>query len=677
MKNRIDRNLRMGYGFSIIILLLVGVISYFSLTSMLKSNRAVTHSSDVMQKLESLLSAMKDAETGQRGYLLSGQANFLQPYSGAYAEAGKLNKELIQQTKDNPVQQRNMDAISRILRTRLGVLQLMIAKKEKGEAITAIDLDAGKAAMDTLRSVIAKAKKGEQLILKEHTVSLEHYTAIAPILILFALVLAILITIYSFRKVTADISEKERLRLGIVQRDEETQALNEELTAANEEITAANEELTSINEELLAAREELAIANVSLEQRVHERTQALQKSEQVTQALNEELTAINEEMAATNEELLATNEELSESRQLLLETLNEVRAGEERSAKLAAIVASSDDAIIGKDLDGIVTSWNRGAEQIFGFTESEIVGQPVLKLIPEDRHYEEPIILGRLRNGEKIDHYETIRRRKDGTLINVSLTISPIHDREGKVIGVSKIARDVTEQKRDDQRKSDFIGMASHELKTPLTSLIALIQVLQIKLKGSSDDFVRNALAKAAQQGGKMTSLINGFLNVSRLESGKLVIEKQTFDLTDLVGEIIGDVSMTANAHSFVFDPVSEVKVIADRDKIGAVISNLLSNAVKYSPKGKLVTVTCERNNKEIVVSVKDEGIGIKPQHQAKLFDRYYRVPSEHTRHISGFGVGLYLSAEIIERHDGRIWVESEKGAGSTFYFILPLAEDL
>jgi signal transduction histidine kinase len=204
-----------------------------------------------------------------------------------------------------------------------------------------------------------------------------------------------------------------------------------------------------------------------------------------------------------------------------------------------------------------------------------------------------------------------------------------------------------------------------------------LIQVLQIKLKGSSDDFVRNALAKAAQQGGKMTSLINGFLNVSRLESGKLVIEKQTFDLTDLVGEIIGDVSMTANAHSFVFDPVSEVKVIADRDKIGAVISNLLSNAVKYSPKGKLVTVTCERNNKEIVVSVKDEGIGIKPQHQAKLFDRYYRVPSEHTRHISGFGVGLYLSAEIIERHDGRIWVESEKGAGSTFYFILPLAEDL
>jgi PAS domain S-box-containing protein len=677
MKNRIDRNLRMGYGFSIIILLLVGVISYFSLTSMLKSNRAVTHSSDVMQKLESLLSAMKDAETGQRGYLLSRQANFLQPYRGAYAEAGKLNKELIQQTKDNPVQQRNMDEILRILSTRLGVLQLMIAKKEKGEAITAIDLDAGKAAMDTLRSVIAKAKKGEQLILKEHTVSLEHYTAIAPILILFALVLAILITIYSFRKVTADISEKERLRLGIVQRDEETQALNEELTAANEEITAANEELTSINEELLAAREELAIANVSLEQRVQERTQALQQSEQVTQALNEELTAINEEMAATNEELLATNEELSESRQLLLETLDEVRAGEERSAKLAAIVASSDDAIIGKDLDGIVTSWNRGAEQIFGFTESEIVGQPVLKLIPEDRHYEEPIILGRLRNGEKIDHYETIRRRKDGTLINVSLTISPIHDREGKVIGVSKIARDVTEQKRDDQRKSDFIGMASHELKTPLTSLIALIQVLQIKLKGSSDDFVRNALAKAAQQGGKMTSLINGFLNVSRLESGKLVIEKQTFDLTDLVGEIIGDVSMTANAHSFVFDPVSEVKVIADRDKIGAVISNLLSNAVKYSPKGKLVTVTCERNNKEIVVSVKDEGIGIKPQHQAKLFDRYYRVPSEHTRHISGFGVGLYLSAEIIERHDGRIWVESEKGAGSTFYFILPLAEDL
>lgn len=673
MKNRIDRNLRVGYGLSIFILLLVGTISYLSLTSLLKSNRAVTHSSEVMQKLEMLLSAMKDAETGQRGYLLSGTANFLQPYRGAYVEAKNLNKELTSLTKDNPVQQRNMAEISRVLHTRLGVLELMIAKKGKGEAITAGDLQAGKAAMDTLRSAVAKATGDEQSLLKERTATLERYTAISPVLILFALVLAIIITIYSFRKVSADIREKESLRLGIEQRDEETQALNEELTAANEEITASNEELSSINEELLAAQEELAEANTSLERRVQERTLALQETEQETQALNEELTAINEEMAATNEELLATNEELSESRQRLMETLDEVRAGEERSAKLAAIVASSDDGIIGKDLDGIVTSWNRGAEQIFGFNEAEIVGQPVLKLIPEDRHYEEPIILGRLRNGEKIDHYETIRRRKDGTLINVSLTISPIHDREGKVIGVSKIARDITEQKRDDQRKNDFIGMASHELKTPLTSLIALIQVLQVKLKGSPDEFVTNALAKAAQQGRKMTSLINGFLNVSRLESGKIVIEKQRFDLTDLVREMIGDVRMTVSSHSFVFDPLSEINLVADHDKIGAVISNLLSNAVKYSPKGQLVTVTCERNDREVIVSVKDEGMGISPEDQAKLFDRYYRVTSEHTRHISGFGVGLYLSAEIIERHDGRIWVESEKGVGSTFFFTLPI----
>jgi PAS domain S-box-containing protein len=374
-----------------------------------------------------------------------------------------------------------------------------------------------------------------------------------------------------------------------------------------------------------------------------------------------------------NEELLSANEELAETQDKLQDTIQELRLAEERSAKLVAIVESSDDAIIGKDLDGVVTSWNRGAHQIFGYNEAEMVGQSILKLIPEHLHHEEPLILSRLRNGQKIDHYETIRQTKDGRLIDVSLTISPIHDKEGRVTGVSKIARDISEQKRDEQRKSDFIGMVSHELKTPLTSLTAIIQVVNMKLKNNTDAFLSTAMEKAGVQVKRMSNMINGFLNVSRLESGKMLIEKRSFKLDDLIREEVKESELVTSTHIIHSNICESVHVIADRDKIGSVISNLLSNAVKYSPKSSNIYVTCEIIGNVGKVSVRDEGIGLSAPDKDKIFDRYYRVETNNTQHISGFGIGLYLSSEIIAGHQGEIGVESEFGHGSTFWFTLPL----
>ncbi|WEA01664.1 PAS domain-containing sensor histidine kinase [Mucilaginibacter sp. SJ] len=397
--------------------------------------------------------------------------------------------------------------------------------------------------------------------------------------------------------------------------------------------------------------------------------------EQELQSLNEELTVVNEEMASANEELIATNEELAQSEFRSRQMVEQLQNADEHSAKLAAIVESSDDAIIGKNLDGIITSWNRGAERIFGYKESDIIGQPILRLIPEDLKHEEPEILSRLRKGEKIDHYETIRQTADGRLIPVSLTISPIRDKEGRVIGVSKIARDISEQKRDEQRKSDFIGMASHELKTPLTSLSALMQILQHKVKDNADPFLPHALAKATQQIKRMSSLINGFLNVSRLESGKLEIMPEPFDLSELAAEEAEEIRLTAADHMLILNCHLAVNVLADRQKIGSVISNLLSNAVKYSAKGTHITVTCTAENGQAILSVEDEGTGISPYDLSRIFDRYYRATNEQTKNIAGFGVGLYLSSEIIQRHDGKIWATSERGVGSTFSFSLPLCQ--
>jgi PAS domain S-box-containing protein len=264
-------------------------------------------------------------------------------------------------------------------------------------------------------------------------------------------------------------------------------------------------------------------------------------------------------------------------------------------------------------------------------------------------------------------------RFNDGELIWLRSLGKVSQDIDGSYTVFSGVVMDVTEQKRDDQRKNDFIGMVSHELKTPLTSLTALVQVLQAKAKNNSDTFFTNALDKANTQVKKMSNMINGFLNVSRLESGKIRLSKEPFSLGDLVIEMIDEAKLMMNSHEIKLIPCGSITVNADRDKIGSVLSNLLSNAVKYSPKGKTVEVKCEHDGEWAKVSVKDEGIGIKPENISKLFDRYYRVENPNQRHISGFGIGLYLCSEIIQQHNGKISVESQPDVGSTFCFTLPL----
>jgi PAS domain S-box-containing protein len=354
--------------------------------------------------------------------------------------------------------------------------------------------------------------------------------------------------------------------------------------------------------------------------------------------------------------------------------ITEIKQAEEKSAKLAAIIESSDDAIISKTLDSVITSWNNSAQRMFGYTADEIIGQTIYTLIPTDRQEEEPRILSRLKRGERVEHYETKRVTKDGRELDVSLSISPIYDRQGNITGLSKIIRDITEHKQDETRKSDFIGMVSHELKTPLTSLTAIIQVANNKLKNSDDLFLAGAMEKANAQVKRMSTMINGFLNISRLESGKIHIEKQLFNIDQLLHEMVDETKITTSTHNIQFSLCDGVEIYADRDKISSVISNLLSNAVKYSPKGKVIILSCQITGNEVLIGVKYEGMGINPQDIDKVFDRYYRVETDNTRHISGFGIGLYLSAEIIKRHDGKIWVESENGEGSTFWFTLPIS---
>jgi signal transduction histidine kinase len=238
----------------------------------------------------------------------------------------------------------------------------------------------------------------------------------------------------------------------------------------------------------------------------------------------------------------------------------------------------------------------------------------------------------------------------------------------------SGIVADITEQKQNDVRRSKFIGIVSHELRTPLTALKAYVQMLNNWAKKQKDSFTIGTLSKVEKQVKKMLNMINSLLNLSGAEAGKIHLNKQEFRLDELISEVVEETLFITSSHQIVLLPCESIRINADCDKVEQVLVNLLSNAAKYSANTGPIEMTCERRDDKVTVSVRDHGLGISSQDIEKLFLPHYRVESKETEKIEGFGIGLYLCAEIIERHKGKIWVESELGEGSTFKFTLPIS---
>ncbi len=505
------------------------------------------------------------------------------------------------------------------------------------------------------------------------------------------------------------------------------------------------------------------------------------------------------------------------------------KQAEAAAAHLAAIVTSAEDAIASKTLDGIVTSWNASAERMFGYTADEMIGQPITRLFPPDRLDEEDLILARIRAGLGVEHFETTRVSKDGRLLDVSLTISPVRDSKGTIVGASKIVRDITERKRIEaavreteekvrvladniptlawmarpdgyifwynrrwyeytgtfpetqegwgwqsvhdpdelprvterwqqslasgdpfemifplrgadgvyhpfltrviplrdeeghiaawfgtntdvsdlraaeealraanERMDAFLHTATHELKTPLTSLQANFQLAERRLQrlltpmpGSQSVISREALEPVAQyvarnqrQVRRLIRLVNDLVDAARVQAGRLEIHSVTCDLTEIVGEAVTEQRAVWPERTITFQHAgglaSPVLVEADADRIGQVVTNYLTNALKYSPKGCPVAVTLsfERNALRVArVEVRDQGPGIPVEEWTRVWERGHQVPDiAPTSDGVGLGLGLHISRELVERHGGAVGVASAQGEGSTFWFTLPLA---
>lgn len=277
-------------------------------------------------------------------------------------------------------------------------------------------------------------------------------------------------------------------------------------------------------------------------------------------------------------------------------------------------------------------------------------------------------------NARKSYNMEFRIKRRDGMVRWVLSNGSPYFDLDGNFAGYAGSVADITERKEDEIRKNEFLAVASHELKTPLTSIKAYTQLLAATYQKSGDAFLKNALGKVENQVNKMTKLVGDFLNLSKIESDKFELRTERFDLSVLSKDVSSDIQLVAPNHRIRVIDGHPVFIEGDKEKIAQVITNFLTNAIKYSPEGKEITVSVTNDENVARVAVKDEGIGIKPEEHQQIFQRFYRSKFNQNISYSGFGIGLYISAEIIQKHDGTIGVESKEGSGSTFYFSVPLA---
>ncbi|MBC8988351.1 PAS domain S-box protein [Pedobacter sp. N36a] len=466
-----------------------------------------------------------------------------------------------------------------------------------------------------------------------------------------------------------DVTDRVMNRRIIQQVHAKDQALERE-QALNEELSAANEELKAVNDELDQSQTELSLMNELLEARVAARVKDLSKSEMRYREISDELAAINEELNAANEELMSSNEELLEAKENLQKTFDQLE-DKEIALRLTVEAANLGTWHIHSVTRAFITSAR--LRELFGFhPDHEITIDDALEQVTEEyRSYVQQKFENALSGNGDFDVSYPVVGFHDQKLRWLRAIGNLKSDKSGEFSSFTGVVMDITPIKKDEQRKNDFIAMVSHELKTPLTSLNGYIQILQRKVNGVGNEFINNSLVLAGKQVKKMTGMINGFLNVSRLESGKIVLSPTHFSLSNLVESALEESRMIEDGMNFIFHGCDHLLVYADYDKISSVIVNLLSNAIKYAPLSKQIDVKCELADQMAQVSVRDYGIGIQTQDMDKLFERYYRVQSDS--HISGFGIGLYLSAEIIARHNGRIWVDSEPGQGSTFYFSLPL----
>jgi PAS domain S-box-containing protein len=380
---------------------------------------------------------------------------------------------------------------------------------------------------------------------------------------------------------------------------------------------------------------------------------------------------------------------------LIFRDITERRKTERARGILAAIVHSSEDAIISKSLDGIIDSWNEAAERLFEYTAIEAIGQPISIIIPPERLDEEAMILRRLRRGERIEHLETVRVSKTGRLVNVELTVSPVRNAKAEIIGASKIARDIAKRKAAEREraelikaeqqarkvaeeaslaKDEFVAQISHELRSPLTSILGWVTLMRAGQVEKKE--VSRGLEVIERNAKLQIKLVEDLLDISRAVKGQIHLNVQPVEIGEVMDAALDSIRPALDAKSIYLR--SQIKtrnsiVDADPDRLQEILWNLLSNAVKFTPQGGKIEINVARLDHHLEIVVSDSGIGINPKFIPLVFDRFSQARKDHDRKARGLGLGLAIVRHLVELHGGTVSAHSAgEGKGATFKVTLP-----
>ena len=722
------RTLATGYTVAIAVLVIDLLLTYWNLNSISRIWDALALSHDVVVGLDEVLSNLRDAETGQRGYLLTGDERYLEPYTKSHGEVAASIDRLRPLVANNGVRREHLSTAAEAASAKLSELEQTIRlRRESGfdAALTVVKTGRGRASMNRVRSEIeamlaeehatrVRLRNELQAALKGTTLTFT-LTSVLALVLLFGIHLLTQRSRVQLERHAAWLSTTLR-SMGDAVIATDRQGRVTFLNPAAETLTGwardqargkPLEQIFRITNEITGEPVENPVARV------------LREGIVVGLANHTKLTAqdgtvypIDDTAAPITDnggriqgvvlvfhdmsERYAAEALIRESTRARRSAEAAFREAEDARPVLAAIVQSSDDAIIGETLDGLITSWNQAAQRILGYTSAEIVGKPITTLLPPDHSEDMSRILERIRRGERVGHFETQRRAKNGRVIDVSLSVSPIRDADGTIIGAAKVARDITERKLAEaereqllaaaeaakseaeaanRMKDDFLATLSHELRTPLNAIVGWAKILRSG-KVDSDD-LDEGLSAIDRNSQAQSQIIEDLLDISRIVSGNLRLDVQRLTLTDILDAALASVLPAANAKEIRIHKVLDSlvgPVTGDPARLQQVVWNLLANAVKFTPKGGTVHVLLERVNSHVEISVIDSGIGIKPEFLPHVFDRFRQADGSTTRLHSGLGLGLAIAKHLVEMHGGSIRAKSPgEGQGATFTLALPI----